>query len=33
MTHIAIVERPDGRSADWVEKVSDERYQAGPRAE
>jgi quercetin dioxygenase-like cupin family protein len=33
MTHIAIVERLDGKSADWLEKVSDEQYQAGLRAE
>lgn len=28
MTHIAIVEKLDGKSADWMEKVSDEQYQA-----
>lgn len=28
MTHIAIVEPLDGKSADWMEKVSDEQYQA-----
>jgi len=28
MTHIAIVEQLDGKSADWMEKVSDEQYQA-----
>jgi quercetin dioxygenase-like cupin family protein len=28
MTHIAIVEVLDGKSADWMEKVSDEQYQA-----
>lgn len=28
MTHIAIVEALDGKSADWMEKVSDEQYQA-----
>ncbi len=33
MTHIAIVEMLDGKSADWMEKVSDEQYQAGSRAE
>ncbi len=33
MTHIAIVERLDGISADWMEQVSDEQYQAGLRAE
>jgi quercetin dioxygenase-like cupin family protein len=27
MTHIAIVEARDGKSADWMEKVSDEQYQ------
>jgi quercetin dioxygenase-like cupin family protein len=26
MTHIAIVEQFDGKSADWMEKVSDEQY-------
>ena len=26
MTHIAIVEHLDGKSADWMEKVSDEQY-------
>ena len=28
MTHIAIVEHLNGKSADWMEKVSDEQYQA-----
>lgn len=28
MTHIAIQERLDGKTADWMEKVSDEQYQA-----
>ncbi len=28
MTHIAIVEKLDGKTADWMEKVSDEQYQA-----
>ena len=28
MTHIAIVERLDDKSVDWMEKVSDEQYQA-----
>ena len=28
MTHIAIVEQLDGKSADWIEKVSDEQYLA-----
>ncbi len=27
MTHISIVEQLDGKSADWMEKVSDEQYQ------
>lgn len=26
MTHIAIVEQLDGKSADWMEKVSEEEY-------
>ena len=30
MTHISIVEQLAGKSADWMEKVSDEQYQAGP---
>jgi quercetin dioxygenase-like cupin family protein len=29
MTHFAIQERLDGKAADWMEKVSDEQYQAG----
>jgi hypothetical protein len=33
MTHIAIVEQLDGKSVEWMEKVSDEQYQAGSRAE
>jgi len=28
MTHIAIVEKLDGKSADWMEKVSDEQFPA-----
>ena len=28
MTHIAIQERLDGKQVDWLEKVSDEQYQA-----
>lgn len=28
MTHIAIVEKLDGMTVDWLEKVSDEQYQA-----
>ncbi|HLI07624.1 MAG TPA: cupin domain-containing protein [Ktedonobacteraceae bacterium] len=30
MTHIAIQERQDGKTADWMEKVSDEYYQEKP---
>jgi len=33
MTHIAIQERLNGKSADWMEKVSDELYQAASSAE
>lgn len=29
MTHIAILEVLEGKSADWMEKVSDEQYNAG----
>jgi quercetin dioxygenase-like cupin family protein len=32
MTHISIVENPNGKGADWMEKVSDEEYQAGSSA-
>ena len=32
MTHISIVEQLDGKSADWMEKVSDEEYQAASSA-
>jgi 4-carboxymuconolactone decarboxylase len=28
MTHIAIAERPEGKSVDWMEKVTDEEYGA-----
>jgi quercetin dioxygenase-like cupin family protein len=28
MTHIAILERLDGKNVDWMEKVSDEQYRA-----
>jgi hypothetical protein len=27
MTHIATIEQLDGKSADWMEKVSDEQYE------
>jgi quercetin dioxygenase-like cupin family protein len=33
MTHIAIQEQLDGKAADWMEKVSDEQYQAGIKSE
>lgn len=33
MTHIAIQEQRDGKSVDWMEKVSDEQYRAGASAE
>lgn len=33
MTHIAIVEQLDGTAVHWMEKVSDEEYQAGSTAE
>src|ERR687884_464173 len=33
MTHIAIQEALDGKPVDWLEKVSDEQYRAGPRGE
>jgi 4-carboxymuconolactone decarboxylase len=33
MTHIAIVERLDGKAVDWMEQVSDEQYRAGARGE
>jgi quercetin dioxygenase-like cupin family protein len=29
MTHVAIQERLDGKTVDWMEKVSDEQYLAG----
>jgi len=31
MTHIAIVEKLDGKTVDWMEKVTDEQYLAGPK--
>ena len=33
MTHIAIQEQRDGKTVDWMEKVSDEQHSAGPSAE
>ena len=32
MTHLSIVEQLDGKTADWMEHVSDEQYQAGLKA-
>ena len=32
MTHIAITEHRDGTTVQWMEKVSDEQYNAAPRA-
>ncbi len=29
MTHLSLVETQDGKSADWMEKVSDEQYKGG----
>ncbi len=33
MTHISIVEQVDGKSAEWMEHVSDEQYLAGSETE
>jgi hypothetical protein len=33
MTHIAIQEKLDGKVVDWMEKVSDEQYEARLKAE
>ena len=33
MTHIAILERLDGRTVDWMEKVGDEEYREAAAAE
>jgi quercetin dioxygenase-like cupin family protein len=33
MTHIALQERLNGKVVDWMEKVTDEQYQAGSKAE
>jgi quercetin dioxygenase-like cupin family protein len=30
MTHIAIAEKLNGSPVDWLEKVTDEQYAAGP---
>lgn len=31
MTHVAITEALDGKPIDWLEEVSDEQYNAGPK--
>jgi quercetin dioxygenase-like cupin family protein len=33
MTHIAVVEKLDGKTVDWLEKVRDEQYQAAAAAD
>ena len=33
MTHIAIIEHLNGKSVEWMEKVTDEEYKAGEQAE
>jgi hypothetical protein len=33
MTHIAILELLEGKTVDWMEKVSDEQYRAASGAE
>ena len=30
MTHIAVHERLEGKTVDWMEPVTDEQYEAGP---
>ena len=30
MTHIAILEKLNGKTVDWLEKVSDEQYAGAP---
>lgn len=30
MTHIAVQEQLNGKNVDWLEKVTDEQYLAGP---
>jgi quercetin dioxygenase-like cupin family protein len=30
MTHIAVTELLNGKNVDWLEKVTDEQYLAGP---
>jgi hypothetical protein len=32
MTHIALQDQVDGKTVDWMEKVSDEQYQGKPSA-
>jgi hypothetical protein len=33
MTHIAIVEQLDGKTVNWMEKVSDQEYEAASSAD
>jgi hypothetical protein len=33
MTHIAIVEKLDGKTVDWIEKVTDADHQAAQNAQ
>lgn len=33
MTHIAIQEALDGKAVEWMQKVTDEQYERGPRAQ
>ena len=33
MTHIALVEKLEGKTVNWMEHVTDEEYAAGERAE
>jgi len=33
MTHIAVQEALDGKNVNWLQKVSDEGYLAGPAAD
>jgi hypothetical protein len=33
MTHIAIQEALDGKNVEWLERVTDEQYRVGPKAQ
>jgi len=33
MTHLAVTEALDGKAVEWMEKVTDEQYLAGPSKE